>query len=160
MTDRVAVVTGGLSGIGAAAAQYLAGQGWTTVVLDQARGEVPTGVVLHEEPVDVTNEADLGQAFDRIETRHGAVTGLVNSAGVQFIQRGWVMTFPASSNRATARSRASVIFEKSESGRRLPAVAGVIPSSTTQHAIRCRDQVRQWHRWAKLFRCRARDVMT
>ena len=82
MASEVVVVTGGMSGIGAAAAQYLAEKGWTVVVLDRAAGEVPRGITAYDKPVDVTDEEGLRQAFEVIEARYGPVTGLVNAAGI------------------------------------------------------------------------------
>jgi NAD(P)-dependent dehydrogenase (short-subunit alcohol dehydrogenase family) len=82
MSGGVVVVTGGLSGIGAAAAQYLADQRRTVIVLDRNIGGVPEGVTLHGDSVDITDEAGLRRAFEKVESRHGPVTGLVNAAGV------------------------------------------------------------------------------
>jgi NAD(P)-dependent dehydrogenase (short-subunit alcohol dehydrogenase family) len=85
----IAVVTGAGSGIGAAVAHALAGEGWTVVLagrrraaLDQvaARGKELAGV-LDPVPADVTDEASVRALFDRAVERHGRVDLLFNNAG-------------------------------------------------------------------------------
>jgi NAD(P)-dependent dehydrogenase (short-subunit alcohol dehydrogenase family) len=86
---KVAVVTGAGSGIGAAVAHALAGEGWTVVLagrrrdaLEQvaARGGGLPGV-LDPVPADVTDEASVRALFDRAVERHGRVDVLFNNAG-------------------------------------------------------------------------------
>jgi NAD(P)-dependent dehydrogenase (short-subunit alcohol dehydrogenase family) len=88
-SPRIAVVTGAGSGIGAAVAHALAGEGWTVVLagrrrdaLDQvaARGGGLPGV-LDPVPADVTDEASVRALFDRALERHGRVDLLFNNAG-------------------------------------------------------------------------------
>jgi NAD(P)-dependent dehydrogenase (short-subunit alcohol dehydrogenase family) len=86
---KVAVVTGAGSGVGAAVAHALAGEGWTVVLagrrrdaLEQlaARGGGLPGV-LDPVPADVTDEASVRALFDRAVERHGRVDVLFNNAG-------------------------------------------------------------------------------
>ncbi len=87
--SRVAVVTGGGSGIGAAAASALAADGWQVVLVgrrDQplrevaARGaDLPGG--LWPSPADVTDEAAVAGVFDRAVGDFGRVDLLFNNAG-------------------------------------------------------------------------------
>jgi NAD(P)-dependent dehydrogenase (short-subunit alcohol dehydrogenase family) len=88
-SPRTAVVTGAGSGIGAAVAHALAGEGWTVVLagrrrdaLEQvaARGGGLPGV-LDPVPADVTDEASVRALFDRAVERHGRVDVLFNNAG-------------------------------------------------------------------------------
>ncbi|HET6748982.1 MAG TPA: SDR family oxidoreductase [Actinomycetes bacterium] len=88
-SPRIAVVTGAGSGIGAAVAHALAGEGWTVVLagrrrdaLDQvaARGGGLAGV-LDPVPADVTDEASVRALFDQAVERHGRVDLLFNNAG-------------------------------------------------------------------------------
>jgi NAD(P)-dependent dehydrogenase (short-subunit alcohol dehydrogenase family) len=88
-SPRIAVVTGAGSGIGAAVAHALAGEGWTVVLagrrrdaLDQvaARGGGLPGV-LDPVPADVTDEASVRALFDQAVERHGRVDLLFNNAG-------------------------------------------------------------------------------
>jgi NAD(P)-dependent dehydrogenase (short-subunit alcohol dehydrogenase family) len=79
MTTRVALVTGGNRGIGAACARALAAAGDTVIVGSRGGaplGELP-GVVL-----DVTDPASIEAAFKSIEADHGPVEVLVSNAGI------------------------------------------------------------------------------
>ena len=73
MAERVAVVVGGASGIGAACAQALRDDGCTVVVADVADG---ADVVC-----DVTSEEAVAALFDGVVAAHGRVDVVVNSAG-------------------------------------------------------------------------------
>lgn len=81
----IVVVTGGLSGIGAATAVAAAVKGWRVVVLDRA-ARIDTvsspGVAVFPESVDISDEAAVAAACEEIEGRHGPIIGLVNAAGI------------------------------------------------------------------------------
>jgi NAD(P)-dependent dehydrogenase (short-subunit alcohol dehydrogenase family) len=90
MADRVAVVTGGASGIGQAVVELLAERGHPVAVLDIAaqrcaeeerrlreRGHDVLGV-----PCDVSSWTSVQQAFATVAARLGAPCILVNCAGV------------------------------------------------------------------------------
>jgi len=66
--NRVAVVVGGASGIGAAIAARFTADGWTTVVAD-----LPA--------TDVTDEASVASMLDGVVAEHGRLDLVVNSAG-------------------------------------------------------------------------------
>jgi NAD(P)-dependent dehydrogenase (short-subunit alcohol dehydrogenase family) len=83
--DGVLVVTGGLSGIGAAAAVAAASEGWRVVVLDRALGagtHSSARITVFPDPVDVTDDEAVALACEIIEARHGPILGLVNAAGI------------------------------------------------------------------------------
>jgi NAD(P)-dependent dehydrogenase (short-subunit alcohol dehydrogenase family) len=88
VSKRVAVVTGGGSGIGAAAAHELAGDGWTVVVAGRRRDALDAVVASSENgtvdaiPADVTDEGSVRRLFDTTVERHGRVDLLFNNAGV------------------------------------------------------------------------------
>ena len=73
MAERVAVVVGGASGIGAACATALAEDGCEVVVADLGAG---ADVVC-----DVTSEESVTTLFDGVVAAHGRVDVVVNSAG-------------------------------------------------------------------------------
>jgi 3-oxoacyl-[acyl-carrier protein] reductase len=87
--NKVAVVTGGASGIGQAVVERLSRDNFTVVILDmnedggkqvaaeiQRRGKQATCIRL-----DVTREADVEKTFQKIILDHGRVDVLVNVAG-------------------------------------------------------------------------------
>ena len=73
-TGRVALVTGGASGIGAAVAERLSGDGAQVVTFDASPSADIQG--------DVTRSSDLEDAAKRVEEQHGRLDILVNSAGI------------------------------------------------------------------------------
>lgn len=82
LDGKVALVTGGASGIGKATAQLLAARGAHVVAADitEPAGN-PTGPV---EPiqVDVTDEAAVADAVKGVVSRHGRLDILVTAAGI------------------------------------------------------------------------------
>ncbi len=85
---RIAVVTGGASGMGLAAARRLATDGVTVVVVDVnegAAGEAAASLAGAGHlglALDVSREADVATAFARIENEIGPVAILANFAGI------------------------------------------------------------------------------
>ncbi len=91
MGDRVAVVTGGSRGIGAATVIRLAAQGWDVCLTFREReaeaAEVvarcaETGGRARAVRVDVVNEADVRELFATVDRDLGPIGALVNNAGV------------------------------------------------------------------------------
>jgi len=80
LADKVAVITGGASGIGAAIASAYAAKGATVVVLDLKVPAEPGDVAAVA--CDVTDEASVAAAVDEVMRLHGRIDVLVNSAGV------------------------------------------------------------------------------
>ncbi len=78
MTERVAIVTGGASGIGLAIAERLAKDGMTVVVFD--RDDASVGAASFK--VDVSDQARVREAVAEVAATLGAPTVLVNNAGV------------------------------------------------------------------------------
>ncbi|MDB5506377.1 MAG: Short-chain dehydrogenase [Devosia sp.] len=83
--SKVAVVTGGASGIGEATARHFAASGWTVVIGDvgDVRGEAiatELGATYHH--LDVASEAEIVAFCAAVYTSHGHVDVVVNSAGV------------------------------------------------------------------------------
>jgi NAD(P)-dependent dehydrogenase (short-subunit alcohol dehydrogenase family) len=89
MTDRVALVTGGLSGIGLAAARALAEAGHRVAVCSR-RGDAPEADAARATlgpdaligAADVLDRAALAAFTDRVRATLGAPTILVNAAGI------------------------------------------------------------------------------
>lgn len=80
---KVAIVTGGVRGIGAAIAARLAGEGATVVVADLQDAQHP-GAILYER-CDVTDAAQVAELIASVKERWGRLDILVNNAGVGFL---------------------------------------------------------------------------
>lgn len=89
LDGKVAVVTGGASGMGEAMAHGLAQSGATVVIADydgDASARVVASVAerdyeLHAEQVDVTDSASVQRLVEAVVEQHGRLDVLVNSAG-------------------------------------------------------------------------------
>ena len=87
--SRIAIVTGGGSGIGAATAHTLAEDGWTVVIAGRhqetleavATSGANLSGVLDTVIADVTDEASVKTLFDTTVQRYGRVDLLFNNAG-------------------------------------------------------------------------------
>ncbi|MEM1100796.1 MAG: SDR family oxidoreductase [Pseudomonadota bacterium] len=89
MAQTVALVTGGAQGIGLACAEALAEDGHTVLVADlNAEGAAAAGKALGGAGygVDMGQPDQIAALFDRIEAEHGAVSVLVNNAGLALPQ--------------------------------------------------------------------------
>lgn len=89
---RIAVVTGGIGGLGTEICRHLAQTGRRVVAVDLAAREERVaafhddvanfGKAISFEPVDVTDFDSCRALIERIEARHGSVDVLVNAAGI------------------------------------------------------------------------------
>jgi NAD(P)-dependent dehydrogenase (short-subunit alcohol dehydrogenase family) len=90
LQDRVAVVTGAASGLGARFADILAGQGASVVLMARREDRLHAGVARIEAaggralaiPLDVSDVSAIGPALDRAEAALGPLSILINNAGV------------------------------------------------------------------------------
>jgi NAD(P)-dependent dehydrogenase (short-subunit alcohol dehydrogenase family) len=86
LAGKVAVVTGGASGIGSAIVDAYAAKGATVVVLDraieEAQRKVSEGSAAAAVECDVTIEQSVVDAVTAVSARFGRIDVLVNSAGV------------------------------------------------------------------------------
>jgi gluconate 5-dehydrogenase len=92
LTGRTALITGSSRGLGRAMAEGMAAAG-AAIVLNGSNVEAVAktaaemrvaGYTVHEAPFDVTDEAAIVAAFNRLDAAGVAVDILVNNAGVQF----------------------------------------------------------------------------
>jgi NAD(P)-dependent dehydrogenase (short-subunit alcohol dehydrogenase family) len=88
MANRIAVVTGAGTGIGAAVATALATEGWHVVLVGRRPAPLQELAAARPEllfdpvPTDVTDEESVRNLFDVTMTRHGRVDLLFNNAGM------------------------------------------------------------------------------
>lgn len=89
LENKIAVVTGGASGIGQAIVEAYARQGATVVVfdreLDAVQGMVDSGGVAAAIRCDVTDEGGVASAVDEVVARFGRIDVLVNCAGLAIL---------------------------------------------------------------------------
>ena len=90
-TTPVTIVTGGSRGIGAAIARRLAEAGHDIVITYQSNSAAADEVVADVRkagreaiavPADMSNEADIIAVFESAKEKFGAISGLVNNAGI------------------------------------------------------------------------------
>ncbi|WP_062211193.1 SDR family oxidoreductase [Aureimonas sp. AU12] len=88
-SPKIALVTGGGTGIGKAIARALAGAGWQVVITGRRQGVLDetaaaiseTGPAVVAVPADIGDPASVAKLFDEVETRFGRLDLLVNNAG-------------------------------------------------------------------------------
>ncbi len=81
LEGRVAIVTGGCGGIGAAICGRFAREGARVVAADIAEAEMPAGVTVRRH--DVTQEESAVALMAEVEQAHGRLDVLVNAAGIE-----------------------------------------------------------------------------
>ncbi len=80
MSPRVALITGGANGIGAAIAARLAGDGWRVVIADpEALAPPPHGRAV---ACDVSDETSVNTLLAGVQQQEGQLDGLVCNAGI------------------------------------------------------------------------------
>lgn len=82
---KVAVVTGGARGIGAAVCDRLVRQGWHVVAADivpPAAGSISTAATLRGVTCDVAQEADVRHLVADTLREHGRIDAVVSNAGI------------------------------------------------------------------------------
>ena len=93
LTSKVAIITGGASGIGLAIAKRFAAHGAAIEILDLQQAALDAAVnelrdarhSAHGESCDVSDPASVNAAFERILTRHERLHILVNNAGIAHV---------------------------------------------------------------------------
>lgn len=83
MNERIAIVTGGGSGIGRSSAEALISAGATVGILDCVLDDLPEGAIGLR--ADVTDAAQVKAAIEDFCSQHGRLDVLVNNAGVGFV---------------------------------------------------------------------------
>ena len=82
MDDRVAVVTGGGTGIGRAAGLALAREGWTVVLAGRRREPLEAAAPALAVQADVRDPASVRALFEQVRSTFGRLDLLFNNAGI------------------------------------------------------------------------------
>ncbi len=84
LANKIAIITGGASGIGAAIAARFAAEGATVIAADIAAppGGLSADGPIHRIQADVADEASVTALAEAVRARFGRVDCLVNSAGI------------------------------------------------------------------------------
>lgn len=125
---RLAVVTGGASGIGLAIAVAALKAGYVVAVGDRDAAGLKRLVARHKQPslhvfeVDVTDEAQVDEWANEVENAHGVTHALVNNAGI--IRFGDLESLSVSDWRAVIEVNLTAAFIVTQRFGRRMAAAG------------------------------------
>ena len=116
LADRVAVVTGGASGIGRAIVDRFLAAGASVTVLDRSPGELPPEVAAFE--VDVSEEDSVAAALQSVAEAHdGRLDIVINNAGIQPLGVGFEDLTPDLLERTMAVNVNGVAYGIKHAGR-------------------------------------------
>lgn len=157
---RIAVVTGGASGIGLATAQVLIQRGWRIVISDinaEANRDAAAEIGAEAVPFDVVSEDATERAFSDIEARLGPIEALFANAGLiqsggrpeelalaEFDRiiaanlRGVYVSCLAAGTRMTKRGRGGIVITGSVTATRTAPLHAYAPSKAAAvHMASC-----------------------
>jgi NAD(P)-dependent dehydrogenase (short-subunit alcohol dehydrogenase family) len=134
MDGRVAVVTGGGRGLGAAIAEELAAHGAAVAVADRdaalARGAAERlgsrGARATAHVADVSDPRQVGALFDDVLERHGRLDVLVNNAGIGAVGPSEELSYEQWSRTLAVNLNGTFLCAQAAARHMLPAGRGVI----------------------------------
>ncbi|GAB7004949.1 3-oxoacyl-ACP reductase FabG [Nocardioides sp. AN3] len=147
-SKRIAVVTGGARGIGAAICRRLAADGHAVAVLDLdeagagavAKEILDAGGTAASITIDVAEEASVTAAVDRVTTELGAPTVLVNNAGILRDNLLFKMTLTDWDQVMGVHLRGAFLMARAVQGHMVEAQFGRIVNMSSLSALGNRGQ--------------------
>jgi NAD(P)-dependent dehydrogenase (short-subunit alcohol dehydrogenase family) len=145
LDDKVALVTGGASGIGAAIATALATKGARIAVADLAEsGAVDVARDLATESrgygCDVSNPDSVARTVDAVVDAFGQIDILINSAGIAKLAPAEELTLQAWDSTINVNLKGTFLMCQSVGTRMLASGGGVIINMASQAATVALDQ--------------------
>ena len=138
LAGKVAVVTGGASGIGAAVVDAFAAKGATVVVLDRAmeaaQHKVADGPAASAVACDVSDESSVTEAVAAVAEQYGRVDVLVNSAGLALLAPAEELGLQAWDQTMTVNLRGAFLVSQHVGRLMLAQGRGTIISIASQAA--------------------------
>lgn len=123
LTDKVAVVTGGASGIGRAIVERFIQAGARVLLVDRNEVAIP-GAIFHR--ADVSSESEIRGMLERAIAEFGQVDILINNAGIQPLGVGFDELTPQLLQRTMEVNVHSVAFGIKHGGQLLKAGGRII----------------------------------
>lgn len=145
LDDRIALVTGGASGIGAAIAAALAAKGARIAVADLDAAGAQTaaqalGVDSRGFGCDVADAASVGAVVEEVMASFGRIDVLVNSAGIVMLGPAEELTLDAWDTTIDVNLKGTFLMCQAVGNRMLAAGRGVIVNMASQAASVALDQ--------------------
>jgi NAD(P)-dependent dehydrogenase (short-subunit alcohol dehydrogenase family) len=138
LADKVAVVTGGASGIGSAIVDAYAAKGATVVVLDKApeaaEQKVSEGSAAAAMGCDVTIQQSVADAVNNVNARFGRIDVLVNSAGIAITAPAEELTVEAWEQTMAVNLRGAFLVSQQVGRLMLGQGSGTVISLASQAA--------------------------
>ena len=138
LAGKVAVVTGGASGIGAAVVEAFVSKGANVIVLDRliaaAAPESSPGAPAAALVCDVTDEGSVAAAVESVNRQFGAIDILVNSAGVAILEPAEELALDAWDRTMAVNLRGAFLMSRQVGRRMLDQGRGRIISIASQAA--------------------------
>ena len=138
LADKVAVVTGGGSGIGSAIVDAYAAKGATVVVLDRAmdaaQRKVSQGSAAAAIECDVTIEQSIADAIAAVSAQFGRIDVLVNSAGIALTDAAEELTIDSWDQTMAVNLRGAFLVSQQVGRIMLAQGSGTVISLASQAA--------------------------